>query len=233
MLCETLPTFNKITHVIYDLDGLLLATETLHEQVNQEIAQRYGKTCASWMKTKIAGRSTLESAQLLVELLELPLTSEEFIVQRNALIYPLYPQAEPLPGAIRLTQHLYQARIPQAIATSSSSHHVALKMANYQDWLAIFDFIIMGDDPALERSKPAPDIFLLAAQQLQAQPQHCLVFEDSLAGMEAALAAGMSVVVIPDPSLDQQLYQRAQQILPSLEKFEPQLWHLPAFPLLC
>lgn len=221
--------FNKITHVIYDLDGLLLGTETLNAQVNREIARSYGKTFDNEVKSKVNGRSALNSAEVIVEMLDLPLTPETYLEQRNARINKLYCQAQPLPGAVHLTKHLHQHQIPQAVATSSIHRTFELKTNNYQEWFDLFDCIVRGDDPALEQGKPAPDIFLIAAQRLQAQPEQCLVFEDSLAGMEAALAAGMSVIVVPDPDLDKQLYWRAHQVLNSLTEFEPQLWQLPAY----
>lgn len=130
---------------------------------------------------------------------------------------------------MRLTKHLHQYQIPQAIASSSSQHHFRLKTTRHQQWFSLFEINVLGDDPALKQSKPAPDIFLLAAARLGSVPSQCLVFEDSAAGMHAALAAKMSVVVVPDRSLDKQLYQKAHQILDSLEDFSPQLWHLPAY----
>lgn len=139
------------------------------------------------------------------------------------------PQAKPLPGAVRLTEHLHQHQIPQAVATSSARRPFCLKTTHYQEWFALFDVIVVGDDPVLQRGKPAPDIFLLAAQRLGAIPEQCLVFEDAHAGMEAALAAGMSVIVVPPPSVDKQLYREANQILDSLTDFEPHLWQLPSF----
>jgi pseudouridine-5'-monophosphatase len=218
-----------IAYVIYDLDGLLLDTESLHNQVNQAIAQRYGKTFDPFIKAKIAGRSPLESAAIVIDLLDLPLTPEAYVEQRQGLIRPLYATAKPLAGAMDLTHHLHRCGIPQAIATSSPRPNVERKTARHQAWFELFACMVTGDDPALQRSKPAPDIFLLAAERLGAEPKQCLVFEDSLAGMEAALAAGMSVVVIPDPHLDRQLYQDAHQILASLSDFDPPFWHLPSW----
>lgn len=222
-------TFKKITHVIYDLDGLLLGTESLHAQVNRQMASRYGKTFDNSVKSKIAGRNALDSAQIIVDMLEFPLTAEGYLEERNALIYELYPQAKPLPGAVRLTQHLYQHQIPQAVATSSARRPFELKTTHHQEWFALFECIVRGDDPAINQGKPAPDTFLIAAQRLETSPEQCLVLEDSLAGMEAALAAGMSVVVVPDHEMDKQLYGQAHQVLNSLADFEPQLWQLPAF----
>lgn len=78
--------FPKITHIIFDLDGLLLDTESLHEKVNTEIAQRYGKIFDKLVKAKIAGRPTLESAQILVDYLKLPITPEVYLQQRYELL---------------------------------------------------------------------------------------------------------------------------------------------------
>ena len=218
-----------ITHIIYDMDGLLLDTESLHEKVNKEVAQRYGKTFDKTTKIAIAGRPTLDSARILVETLKLPVTPEEYLIERNQLLYPLYQTAAILPGAVELTHHLFKAQIPQAIASSSSQHHFGMKTINHQEWLKIFDQITLGDDPAIAQGKPAPDIFLLAAKRLNTQPENCLVFEDSIAGMEAAISAGMPVVAIPDPVFDKKLFSQANQVLNSMIDFEPQTWNLPGF----
>ena len=219
--------FRSITHVVYDMDGLLLDTESLHQRVNSEIARSYGKTFNPEVKMAIAGRPTLESAKILVDMLQLPLTPEEYLVERNKLLYPLYPTARTLPGTIELTQHLAKHNIPQAIASSSSRYHFELKTVNHQQWLKTFTTITLGDDPEISRGKPAPDIFLLAAKRLNAAPEQCLVFEDSVAGMKAAIAAGMSVVVIPDPVFDRQLFAAANLVLSSMAQFKPQDWNLP------
>ena len=64
-----------------------------------------------------------------------------------------------------------------------------MKTVNHQQWLKLLEIFVLGDDPEIKQGKPAPDIFLLAAKRLGANPSQCLVFEDSLAGMKAAIAA--------------------------------------------
>jgi pseudouridine-5'-monophosphatase len=221
--------FKKVTHVIYDLDGLLLDTEPLHTLMIETIVSRYGKVFERSIQSKLLGEIALDSAQILVEMLALPITAKAFLEEREAFLEQLLPQAKPLPGAVRLTQHLHHHQIPQAVATSSGSRTFRLKTTHHQEWFALFDCMVLGDDPAVKRGKPAPDIFLLAAQRLGASPEECLVFEDALAGMEAALAAGMSVVVVPHSGIDKQLYREANQILNSLKDFDPQLWQLPSW----
>ncbi|MEL6501650.1 MAG: HAD-IA family hydrolase [Cyanobacteria bacterium J06623_1] len=221
--------FKSITHVIYDMDGLLLDTESLHERVNSQVAQRYGKTFTTAAKMAIAGRPTLDSARILVDFFQLPLSAEEYLVERNKLLYPLYGTAKVLPGTVELIEHLASHNIPQAIASSSSQHHFAMKTANHQQWLKLLKQKTLGDDPEIAQGKPAPDIFLLAAKRFNANPEQCLVFEDSVAGMKAAIAAGMSVVVIPDPVFERQLFKGANQILDSMAEFYPPDWNLPGY----
>ena len=219
----------KITHVIYDLDGLLLDTEPLHAKVNQAIANRYGKTIDHQLQYKLCGRKSTDSAALIVETLKLPVTVEAYLQEKDAIIYQYYPHVPPLPGTVRLTHHLASNNIPQAVATSSASRPFSAKTEPHQAWFSLFQCIVRGDDPELTRGKPAPDIFLITAQRLGAKPERCLVFEDSLAGVAAARAAGMSVVAVPGPDMDSEAYQDAHQVLTTLEEFDPKYWQLPAF----
>ena len=220
---------HPITHVIYDLDGILLDTEPLQTQVNRAIAHRYGKPFPRQVRSRVAGRTALDTARIITESLDLPLTPEAYTEERKAMIYGLYPDAQPLPGAVNLTKHLATQGIPQAVATSSSRQPFRLKITHHQDWFSVFDCIVVGDDPELQQGKPAPDIFLIAAQRMDANPQNCLVFEDAIAGMEGAIAAGMSVVVVPNPEIDRHHYDRADAIIDSLADFDPQVWGLPGF----
>lgn len=220
-----------ITHLIYDFDGLLLDTEPIHWQVNADIASRYGKSFDLSIHSKIIGRTSQDSAQIIIDMLDLPLTVEAYLEERDGIIFDLYPHVQPMPGAIELTQHFYDAGIPQAIATSSAQIRFNQKVLRYADWLQLFDCIVTGDDPAIQRGKPAPDMFLITAERIQANPEQCLVFEDSLAGVTAAKQAGMFVVAVPAPELNLDLFQEADLILNSLTDFQPERWDLPTLDL--
>ncbi|RKZ84687.1 MAG: HAD family hydrolase [Candidatus Parabeggiatoa sp. nov. 1] len=220
-------SFKKITHIIYDMDGVLLDTEPFYTQVNQAIAQKYGKQFDWAIKSQTMGKKSIDSARIWVKSLDLPITPEAYLAERTSKLEQLFPSAQPLPGAVRLIQHFKQQGIPQALATSSTQHTFHLKTTHHKDWFSLFDVIFTGE--AVKQGKPAPDIFLAAAQALQGSPPNCLVFEDSPAGIEAAIAAKMSVVAVPDPRLDKTFCQGADQILNSLEEFVPEQWGLPAF----
>ncbi len=219
----------QILHIIYDLDGLLLDTEPFYTEASQIIARRFGKVFDWSVKSRMIGKRASDSAKVFVESLGIPLTPAEYLQERRAILDALFPTAEPLPGALRLTRHLHRNGIPQAVASSSDRRHFELKTSRHKQWFRIFDCIVIGDDPEVERGKPDPAIFLLAARRLGAVPGCCLVFEDSPAGLQAALSAGMFTVVVPDPNMDPAAFPGAHQILHSLEMFNPPEWGLPGY----
>ncbi len=219
----------KITHVIYDMDGVLLDTEGFYTKAATMFAARHGRNFSPELKSRMIGKKSTDSARIFVESLGLPVAPEEYLKERESLLNHLLPQAQSMPGAEKLTLHLHRAKVPQAVATSSDAYHFRLKTTLHVSWFEVFDCLILGDDPALKRGKPAPDIFLLAAERLGAVPSQCLVFEDAPAGIEAAHAAGMSAVAVPDSIVDPACYERADQILSSLAEFVPEEWGLPPY----
>jgi pseudouridine-5'-monophosphatase len=220
---------SPVKYVIYDVDGLLLDTEPFYTQAHKVVASRYGKIFDWTVKSKMIGLPALSSAKVMIEALQLPITPAEYLEARRHLLEELFPTAEPLPGAVRLTTHLHRHRIPQAIATSSDRCNFELKITKHKEWFSIFRPPVTGDDPEIKNGKPAPDIFLIAASRMEATPSQCLVFEDSPAGVEAAKAAGMSVVAVPDPHMKDEAYPGADQIIRSLNEFDPAPWGLPPY----
>ena len=133
-------------------------------------------------------------------------------------------------GAEKLVRHLHANKVPIAVATSSHSRHFDVKTGNHKDFFALFNHIVTGDE--VTRGKPNPDIFQVAASRFSqppASPAAALVFEDAPTGVEAAVAASMPVVMVPDPQLDPALCTSASQVVKSLEHFRPEEWGLPAY----
>jgi len=218
-----------ISCLIYDMDGLLLDTEGIYTEVTQQIVGEYGKVFDWSVKEKIIGRRSIQAAEIIVESLDLPISPQDYLDSRKDVLLEKFKDTEALPGAKEMTTHFFKLGIPQALATSSSSPMFETKFEKHKKWFSQFAQIVRGDDPELKEGKPAPDIFLLAANRVGVDPAECLVFEDAPTGTEAALAAGMSVVVVPDPNMDHCHYKNASQIISSLKDFDPEDWGLPKF----
>jgi beta-phosphoglucomutase-like phosphatase (HAD superfamily) len=216
-----------VTHVIYDLDGTLLDTEPMFIEATNAIFARFGRTLPPEVRALMIGRSSRIAVPLMLERTGLPISTEAFIEERKVMLFEQFPLARPMPGALELTAHLAMHGVRQAVATSSSRAALARKVLGHPEWFASFEAVVNAED--VERSKPAPDIFLEAARRIGASPELCLVFEDAPAGIEAALAAGMHVIAVPESEhrgLD--AMAQACEVIESLEAFDLAAWGLPA-----
>ncbi|XP_070168606.1 pseudouridine-5'-phosphatase-like [Polyergus mexicanus] len=224
--------FNNVTHCIFDMDGLLLDTESLYTIAYNRVIQEYGKTFTWEHKAKIMGLKCTEGVQTIISMLQLPITLQIFEDKLASIYQEIFPQCNLMPGAERLLLHLKKNNIPIALATSSSQESSDLKT---QKWKHIFNLfnhkVYGGSDPEVFHGKPSPDIFLIAAKRFPDNPDplKCLVFEDSPNGVQGALAAKMQVVMVPDPQLPKDLIKDATLVLKSLEDFKPEDFGLPSF----
>jgi pseudouridine-5'-monophosphatase len=201
--------------VIFDLDGTLLDTEPLYTTAANTIVSRYGKVYDWSIKRHTVGGDPMAGARFVVERLDLPLSPEDYLVEREAMMAELCRTAPARAGAERLVRSLHARGIPLAIGTSSGRALCEVKLGS-QDFFSCFRAVVCSDDPGIRGGKPSPDIFLKAARELGASPASCLVFEDTEKGVEAALTAGMQVIVTPDPQMIDGDY-RGAVVLPSLE----------------
>ncbi|KAI8565822.1 hypothetical protein RHMOL_Rhmol03G0291200 [Rhododendron molle] len=239
-------TKGSITHVIFDMDGLLLGkiphppnpssliyTEKFYTEVQEIILARYNKTFDWSLKAKMMGKKAIESARIFIEETGIDsLTPEEFLVEREDMLQSLFPTSELMPGASRLIRHLHANGIPICVATGSHKRHFDLKTQRHGELFSLMHHIVLGDDPEVKQGKPSPDIFLAAAKRFEGgpiDPQNILVFEDAPLGVCAAKSAGMTAVMVPDPRLDSSYQGGADQILSSLLDFNPYEWGLPPF----
>lgn len=213
---------SDFSHVIFDLDGVLLDTEKLYTEATQRVVSVFGKTFDWALKSRMMGRNQLEAAELLVESLELPISANEYLERQLPIAEQLFRTASELPGAAEFVQALLERGHRLAVGTSSTRHLYDLK-TSHLPWFSAFSAVISGDHPEVRALKPAPDIFLAAARAIAGDPARCLVLEDSIAGVQAGLAAGMTVIAIPDEALAAEHFSEAHLLVRSYAELRERL----------
>lgn len=241
----------ELKAVIFDLDGVIVDTAEYHFRAWKKLAEELGIPCPPERKDQVRGVSRRRSLAIVLtgnpyaseedlcnfyteeEIAELMAKKDEYY---RELIKRLRPQ-DVLPGVRELLKDLRAHGIKTAIATVSRNCQDVLASL---DLLEEFDVLIDGHLPA--RSKPEPDLFLIAAEKLRVSPSHCLVIEDAPTGVEAAEAAGMwslalgpeerFVEVKPDlilPSLAGVSWDKLQALLVAREQREEvwRVWESP------
>jgi pseudouridine-5'-monophosphatase len=215
------------------MDGLLLNTEDLYSECTNLVLREHGKPDLPWsIKAKLQGRPGPESHRLFQQWAQLPVSSDEFFDAVRKHQERIFPTAKPLPGTLDLLSRLRQCEPPVAIAlaTSSTSLNYDLKTSHLPEMFSQFDprHIITGDDKRVApgRGKPAPDIYLLALETINEAARlngereigvdECLVFEDSVPGVEAGRRAGMQVVWCPHAGLLEEYSGREKEVLAGL-----------------
>ncbi|MEO6599894.1 MAG: HAD-IA family hydrolase [Polyangiaceae bacterium] len=213
---------SDFSHVIFDLDGVLLDTEKLYTEATQRVVDEFGKTFDWSLKSQMMGRHELEAAQLLVDTLGLPISATEYLKRQLPIAEALFRSAEEVTGAQSFVELLLSRGQTLAVGTSSTRRLYELK-TSHLPWFSAFSAVVAGDHPEVRELKPAPDIFLAAARAISGDPARCLVVEDSPAGVLAARAAGMSVIAIPDAALADERFRQADLIVRSYAELRQQL----------
>lgn len=185
-----------IRALIFDMDGLLVDSEPLAERALEEFLRLHQHALRPELMTRTLGRRLPEAMALIAELYQITVPIEELTRTYDELrLAALRGNLRPMPGAAAVLTFARRADLKVALATSSLRSHADLSLAETK-LAGLFDAEVTGDE--VDRGKPEPDIFLLAASRLGVSPAECVVLEDAPAGLEAADAAGMRRLWIPN-----------------------------------
>jgi HAD superfamily hydrolase (TIGR01509 family) len=182
--------------VVFDLDGVLVDSERMWDEVRQGIVAEHGGTWTDEATRAQQGMSTPEWARYLVEELGAKPTPERIAEVVISAMAERYAEGPPvIPGAAETVRAVAE-RFPVAIA--SSSPPVLIKAFLEATELTGLVRVALSSEQ-VAAGKPAPDVYLEAARQLGVEPTGCVAVEDSTNGLRSALAAGMTVYGVPNP----------------------------------
>ncbi|MCT4688099.1 HAD family hydrolase [Vallitalea sp.] len=186
-----------IQGIIFDMDGLMLDTESIALDSWERAGKEFGYKISRELMIKAVGRTLVDTRKLLVKNLGNDFPFEE--VRKVRIDYTKeYMSLNGVPikeGLIEFLKYCKSIKVPTAVATSTNRSDALelLKKTNIVDY---FNTIVCGDE--IEKGKPEPDIFLMASKKLGINPEKCIVLEDSENGILAASRANMIPIWIPD-----------------------------------
>jgi HAD superfamily hydrolase (TIGR01509 family) len=210
-----------IEAVVFDLDGLLLQTEELWDQVREGLARERGGRYGPEAQRAMMGMSSLEWSRYMHESVGVPDPPEAISAEVVRRLMDRYRESLPLiPGAVDAVRRL-AARWPLGLASSSNLPliELALELANLRE---LFRAVVSSEE--VPRGKPAPDVYLEASRRLGVPPERCAAVEDSHSGIRSAKAAAMRVITIPNPTFppDEAALDQADLVLTSLDDLTPE-----------
>jgi HAD superfamily hydrolase (TIGR01509 family) len=208
--------------VVFDLDGVIVDSESAWAQAKHELTDRAGGTWKPEATRAMLGMSSPEWSRYLRDELGVPMAVEEINANVVAALERHYREALPLlPGAVDAVRRL-AARWPLGLASSSNREIIDLVLEQTGLTEA---FAVTVSSEEVARGKPAPDVYLEAARRLDVDPGRCVAIEDSSNGLRSAVAAGMGVVAIPNREFppDPDALALADAVLGSIEELKPEL----------
>lgn len=202
-----------IQAVIFDLDGVIVSTDEYHFQAWQRLAHEEEIPFTEKDNEQLKGVSRMESLEIILKQSQKSYTAEakvDMAERKNSYYRDLLKNLSPshiLPGVLHFLKSLERQGIRVAIGSSSKNAVPILhKLGLIQSFEAV------ADGTNIKKSKPDPEVFLLAASLLSIPPTNCLVVEDAEAGVDAGLAAGMKVLAVGSASSLEKATFRAKDL---------------------
>jgi len=211
-----------IDAVIFDLDGVILDTEELWDDVREDFARERGGRWSEQAQADMMGMSSIEWSRYMHDVVGVPDPPEEISREVVRRMLERYSQRLPLiDGAVDAVRRM-AARWPLGLASSSNRELIdrALEVSGLAP-----HFRVTVSSEEVERGKPAPDVYLEAARRLEVEPSRAAAIEDSASGLRSAHAAGMFVVAIPNRAFPppDEVVALADVVLDSITELEPEI----------
>jgi len=187
---------------IFDLDGVIVDTAKFHYLAWRKLANNFGFDITEDQNEQLKGISRVKSLEIILEWGKVNLSQDEFMEQMalkndNYLSYiSTMTKKALLPGVSNVIDYLSENNIPFALGSASKNARIILEKTGL---IQKFDAVVDGND--VTKAKPNPEVFLIAASQLKLEPENCIVFEDSVAGIQAANTAEMISVGIGEKDI--------------------------------
>lgn len=208
---------SKIKGVIFDLDGVIVDTAKFHFLAWKKLANDLGFDFTELQNEELKGVSRVRSLEKILEWGNTSLSKDEFtekmaVKNDNYLSYLTnMTSADILPGVSTVIDFLMEQKVPFALGSASKNARPILKKTDLMDK---FHAIVDGND--VSKAKPDPEVFIIAAEKIGVAQENCLVFEDSVAGVQAANIAGMISIGIGEKDV----LHEADFIFSSFEEIE-------------
>jgi HAD superfamily hydrolase (TIGR01509 family) len=184
-----------IEAVVFDLDGVLLDSEQVWDEVREALVKERGGRWHEQAQTEMMGMSSVEWSRYMHDELDLPEPPEEISAEVVRRLDEVYRKQLPLIDGAREAVERLAARWPLGLASSSNREVIDLVL-DLSGLARYFRVTVSSEE--VPRGKPAPDVYLEAARGLGVPPERCAAVEDSHNGIRSAKAAGMRVIAIPN-----------------------------------
>ena len=212
-----------IKAVVFDMDGLLADTETLHFKSFQMLARKYGHSLSHDAFREFVGVTEVENIDWMKKTFGIKEGGASLVAKRKQMYLDLVRsrRLEPVSGLRELLEFCVVSGLRRALASSASAVEVKVVLERLsarepvlRPVRVVFDEIVTGSD--VQHNKPHPEIYLTAAERLGLPTASCVALEDSEPGVESAKAAGMRCFAVPTEHTSQQDFGRADAVLGTL-----------------
>lgn len=181
--------------VLFDMDGTLVDSENLWRIAEKETVAAHGAILEPDVQARFTGIRVEKSAEIMRTSYGLSASIADLVAEIHWRVKDLLPKVQDKPGAPELIEAVLAHRLPKAIVSNSSIEIIEATLA-HKSWAKHFDLRFSAEH--VSYAKPAPDLYLLAAKHLNVSASNALVFEDSLTGVSAAVAAGATCIAVPE-----------------------------------